>query len=212
MLLFYSMEKIDKRLAIISAAEKLFCEFGYEGTSTRQIAKESGANMAMINYYFGSKEGVFIEIMSTRISSFKTQLDSISDEKIPALEKLQKVIQGYTHRIVNNVDFHKIMHRELTLSQRPDMEIKIKDAIAQNLKVIENIIKEGIAAGNFKQVDCRMLIVTIMGTISNAVLSPTKVTGALSFNFDDTKEREKLAQRIITHLSDLITTYLSTKK
>lgn len=206
------MEKIDKRLAIISAAEKLFCELGYEGTSTRQIAKESGANMAMINYYFGSKEGVFIEIMSSRISSFKTQLDSISEEKIPALEKLLKVIQGYAHRIINNVDFHKMMHRELTLSQRPDMEQKIKEAITQNLMVIENIIKEGIADGSFKPVDCRMLIVTIMGTISNAVLSPTKVTGTLSFNFDDAKERENLTQRIITYLSDLITTYLSPKK
>ncbi len=68
------MEKTDKKTDILKAAEMLFSEFGYEGTSTRQIAKESGANMAMINYYFGSKEGVFIEIMEDRISGFKSQL------------------------------------------------------------------------------------------------------------------------------------------
>ena len=42
------MEKIDKRANILEAAERLFTELGYEGTSTRQIAKESGANMSMI--------------------------------------------------------------------------------------------------------------------------------------------------------------------
>ncbi|RZL05297.1 MAG: TetR/AcrR family transcriptional regulator, partial [Pedobacter sp.] len=48
-------EKADKRVNILEAAEKLFSELGYEGASTRQIAKEAGANMSMINYYFGSK-------------------------------------------------------------------------------------------------------------------------------------------------------------
>ncbi|RYG15116.1 MAG: TetR/AcrR family transcriptional regulator, partial [Chitinophagaceae bacterium] len=45
------MEKTDKKTDILNAASMLFSEFGFEGTSTRQIAKESGANMAMINYY-----------------------------------------------------------------------------------------------------------------------------------------------------------------
>ncbi|MDQ7949258.1 MAG: TetR family transcriptional regulator, partial [Pedobacter sp.] len=33
------MEKADKRTEILRAAEQLFAEFGYEGTSTRQISK-----------------------------------------------------------------------------------------------------------------------------------------------------------------------------
>ena len=74
-------EKIDKKQAILDAAEKLFCETGYEGTSTRQISKESGANMAMISYYFGSKEGVFQEIMEQRMKDFNVQLVNINEGK-----------------------------------------------------------------------------------------------------------------------------------
>ncbi|HNO01068.1 MAG TPA: TetR family transcriptional regulator, partial [Chitinophagaceae bacterium] len=37
-------------------AEKLFAEKGYNGTSVRDIAEKAGINLAMVSYYFGSKE------------------------------------------------------------------------------------------------------------------------------------------------------------
>ncbi len=205
-------EKVDKRQAILDAAEKLFCETGYEGTSTRQIAKESGANMAMINYYFGSKEGVFVEIMNERIAGFASQLKIINEDKISALEKLHKVIEGYVNRIMNNTAFHKMMHRELSLTQRPEMYDKIKDAMSHNMQLIERIITGGIEDGSFKQVDVRMVIATIMGTITNIVIAPHKIISCSSFDLNDPKDKKIIKERAITHLQDLTTVYLTSKK
>jgi AcrR family transcriptional regulator len=206
------MEKTDKKTDILTAAEKLFCEYGFEGTSTRQIAKESGANMAMINYYFGSKMGVFLEIMEGRVASFKSHLNAIKGENIPAKEKLLKVIDQYATRILNNASFHKMMYRELSLALRPEMFSQIKEAMGQNLIVIENIIKEGIENGDFKPVDIRMTIVSIMGTISMVTTSPTKI--APNSNYDLTKEedRQTIKTRLIAHLQDMILTHLTPKK
>lgn len=206
------MQKVDKRFEILKAAERLFSEFGYEGTSTRQIAKESGANMAMINYYFGGKEGVFLEIMEERISGFKSQLDAINDEKISAKEKLKIVVAQYTTRIFSNISFHKMMHRELSLTQRPEMYTKIKDAMDQNLSVIEAIINKGIADGIFRNVDVRLSIMTIMGTITMAATAPYKIISAKSFDIKNEKDRETLKDRLILHLQDLILTHLSISK
>ncbi len=47
---------ISKEENILFAAEKLFAEKGFEGTSTREIAKAANVNISMISYYFGSKE------------------------------------------------------------------------------------------------------------------------------------------------------------
>lgn len=206
------MEKTDKRTDILRAAEKLFAEFGYEGTSTRQISRESGANMAMINYYFGSKEGVFLEIMEDRISGFKTQLNLIAEEPIPAKEKLLKVVEQYAKRIFSNVCFHKMMHRELSLTQRPEMFIQIKEAMAQNLNVIESIINSGIKDGHFRQVDVRMIIVSIMGTISMVATSPNKVIPDADFDIKNDEQRAILEQRLVAHLKDLIITHLTIPK
>jgi len=205
-------EKIDKKQAIVEAAEKLFCELGYEGTSTRQISKESGANMAMINYYFGSKEGVFMEIMTERIAGFKSQLKIINEDKISSLEKLHRVIEGYVDRIISNVAFHKLMHRELSLSQRPEMYIKIKDAMSQNMQFIERIINDGIEDGTFNKIDVRMLIATIMGTVTNVVISPSKVMACSTLDIESAKDKKIIKERAINHLKDLTTVYLTTKR
>jgi len=206
------MEKPDKRLNILAAAEKLFSELGYEGTSTRQIAKEAGANMSMISYYFGSKEGVFIEIMNNRISDFTTQLISINEDKISPMQKLFKVIEKYSKRILNNISFHKLMHRELSLAQRPEMFCKLKDALAENLSVLERIIDEGIEDHSFRSIDKRMLIATIMGTVTSLVTTPSKVTAGTNLDINDPKDREVLTKRVITHLEDLVQTYLTPQK
>ena len=203
------MEKIDKRSRILDAATKLFAEIGYEGASTRQIAKEAGANMAMINYYFGSKEGVFMEIMTEKIQSFKAELDSINNDNLTGMEKLLRVVEGYALRILSNNSFHRMMQRELLLSQRPEMFVKIKNAKAANLLVFENIILDGIADGSFRQVDVRMLITTVMSTISNVALSPTQITSGTSLDINNKKDKKLITERLIAHLKDLIITFLT---
>lgn len=206
------MEKPDKKANILKAAEILFSELGYEGTSTRNIAKESGANMSMINYYFGSKEGVFLDIMNQRIQDFNAQLVSINEESISPLEKLMQVIERYTQRIMCNISFHKMMHRELSLAQRPEMFCKLKDAMSSNLTFIEQIMNEGIADGSFRQVDVRMLIATIMGTISSVATMPSKITADSVLDITNPKDRAILTARVIAHLKDLIKTYLTPHK
>lgn len=53
----------DTKGKILHKAFELFGRFGYAGTSIRQIAQESGVNLAAINYHFQNKENLFWEIM-----------------------------------------------------------------------------------------------------------------------------------------------------
>lgn len=206
------MEKVDKRANILEAAETLFSQLGYEATSTRQIAKEAGANMAMINYYFGSKEGVFMEIMSSRIAGYSSQLNGIKVENLPHLEKLIKAILGYATRILSNHNLHKMMHRELSLPHRPEMFFKIKNAMLENHGIIEQIITDGIEAGDFRQVDVRMFIASLMGTISNVAINPAKITSGTTLDINNPEDRKVITNRLSTYLNDLITTYLTSKQ
>lgn len=206
------MEKTDKRADILEAAELLFSEFGFEGTSTRQIAKASGANIAMISYYFGGKEGVFMEIMEGRIAGFKSQLDQINEEKIDPQAKLLKVVECYTDRIFSNTNFHKMMHRELSLSQRPAVFNKIKEALARNRGIIGQIIESGIEKGIFRQVDVRLCIATIFGTISQVVTSPAKISDEPDFDMENPAHREPLKNRVIAHLQKMIVAQISINK
>ena len=52
----------DTRAQLIEAALDTFGRFGYEGASTREIAKAAGANLAAIVYHFGGKEGLHVAV------------------------------------------------------------------------------------------------------------------------------------------------------
>lgn len=47
---------------ILTAAEKLFAQHGHDGTTLREITKAAGVNLAAVNYHFGSKQALYIEV------------------------------------------------------------------------------------------------------------------------------------------------------
>ncbi|MGB2864901.1 MAG: CerR family C-terminal domain-containing protein [Sedimentisphaerales bacterium] len=55
-----SVKNVKGRL--LDAAEGLFCERGFKGTSIRDIAASAGCNIASVNYYFGSKEKLYEKV------------------------------------------------------------------------------------------------------------------------------------------------------
>ena len=55
------MARDDARRRIIEAAGPVFAEKGYDGATVREICQEAGVNAAAVNYYFGSKERLYIE-------------------------------------------------------------------------------------------------------------------------------------------------------
>ena len=68
------------RLKLMTVAEKLFAEKGFHGTSTRDLARESGMNISLISYYFGNKEGLYKAILMDFAEQAMQQLGQIVAE------------------------------------------------------------------------------------------------------------------------------------
>jgi len=61
------------RERILNAAELLFVEQGFEATSLRQITSRAGANLAAVNYHFGTKEALVRDIFDRRLRVLNAQ-------------------------------------------------------------------------------------------------------------------------------------------
>lgn len=66
-------EVVDRRDAILDAAEGLFCFHGFHGVSVREVAKEAGVDPALLNYYFTSKRGLFDAVFLRRAEVVNSQ-------------------------------------------------------------------------------------------------------------------------------------------
>jgi len=72
---------------LLDAAEELFCEGGFEGTSVRDIAASAGCNVAAVNYYFGGKEKLYEEV-------WRRHLIPMRDARIAGIEKVLAQNEG----------------------------------------------------------------------------------------------------------------------
>ena len=110
--------KVNKKERILEVAENLFAQLGYEGTSTRYLAQEAGVNMAMLNYYFGSKDGLLKAVLNRRVSGMLQALTGIKEQNISSWDKLIQAINSYLDRVLSNNYYYRILHRELSLRER----------------------------------------------------------------------------------------------
>jgi len=88
---------------IKEAARKLFTQKGFDAVKTRDIAEEAGLNLALLNYYFRSKQKLFDLIMMENIQQFvQTIVLRISESNISVTEKVERVVEAYIDMISAN--------------------------------------------------------------------------------------------------------------
>ncbi|MEO8535625.1 MAG: TetR family transcriptional regulator [Flavobacterium sp.] len=159
------VELNDKKIQILEVAEKLFSEKGFEGTSIRDISKMAKINIAMVSYYFGSKERLLESLLLYKTSDLKLQIELLLHENLEPLDKVNKLIEIYINRINCNRGIYRILHFELTSKKREENLAAFNELKKGNLKSLETIVKEGQSKGIFrKDVIIPLITPTIMGT------------------------------------------------
>lgn len=206
------MEFNEKQIQIIEATEKLFAEKGYEGTSVRDIAQDAGVNVAMISYYFGSKEKLMEALFVHRISLSRLTLENLLQNKeLKGFEKIDKLIDNYVSKIMSNPCFHRIIMPAKMAKEMKDVTKIIYENKLRNLDLVTRIIQEGQKNKEFvKQVDVPMLIITMLG-------SAYQILNNLPFyrimykieDLSDEEVNKHLSKKLTTHLKQLFKAILT---
>lgn len=86
---------------IMDVAIDLFANNGFKGTSIREIAKHSGMTITNIYYYFGSKEGLLMEILEKLTHQIVERLRQISETDCQPLERFKLLLQTHLELLLN---------------------------------------------------------------------------------------------------------------
>jgi AcrR family transcriptional regulator len=99
---------------IKAAARKVFMRKGFGASRTRDIAEEAGINLALLNYYFRSKEKLFHEIMMERVQQlFGTVAPILIDSSTSLDRKMELMASGYIDLLLKNPDLPMFVLNEL---------------------------------------------------------------------------------------------------
>lgn len=99
---------------IKEAASKVFTKKGYGNARTRDIAEEAGINLALLNYYFRSKEKLFDIVMAERIQKlFGILTPVLNDTETTLEEKFEKITENYINMLIEHPDLPIFVLSEL---------------------------------------------------------------------------------------------------
>ena len=163
----------DKQIQIIETAETLFADRGYDGTSVRDIADEAGVNVAMISYYFGSKDKLLEALFELRIGSIQMRVENlIKDDSLSPLEKVNMLIDDHVERVMQKQCFHKIMISVLLTNKIPAILTAANSVKLRIAGIVSELIKDGQKKGVFKKkVDVILMLNTMVGTVAQTLMS-----------------------------------------
>jgi AcrR family transcriptional regulator len=121
-------EKIRK------SAEKEFMEKGFAGARIRDIAANAGINLALLNYYFRSKEKLYEQIMAQKIDKlFALILPTLNDKTTSLLHKLHLIAEHYANMLTHEPNLPGFVLSEMQNNPRGfAAQIKLKSNIMQS--------------------------------------------------------------------------------
>ena len=161
----------EKQINIMEAAETHFADRGFEGSSVRDIADTAGVNLAMISYYFGSKEKLLEAVFSYRSRFFTLALENmVQNQDLEPMQKVDLLIDQYIDKLLNQQCFHRIVVREQMVDSNSIITERLLQMKRTNQALITQLIQEGQQKKVFrKNVDVPLLMSTLVGTVGHLI-------------------------------------------
>jgi AcrR family transcriptional regulator len=153
---------------IKAAARKIFTQKGFAATRTRDIAEEAGINLALLNYYFRSKEKLFEMVMRENIHLFLGAiLEKINSNPRPFEEQLDIIVSSYIDMLLENPNLPFFVLNLLQSGQwnREDKNDTLLRDIEQLRSSFLTNIRDEMEKGNIKRVHPLHIIANMMGLI-----------------------------------------------
>ena len=182
----------EPRQQILDAALKLFAQKGYAATTVREIVDTVGITAPSLYYYFGNKEGLYMELMQTHCAQIDSVLESHLHTSASARNRLKNLVDKIFLHVIEDKDFFRLM---FTIYYGPSQGAPYCDFISYHVKfhaAIRKIIEEGIASKEFQPGNAGHITWVIRGVVQLSIEEQIK---------DD---RKKIDQQGLQRILDFI--------
>ncbi|NLI99835.1 MAG: TetR/AcrR family transcriptional regulator [Bacteroidales bacterium] len=167
------MEPLTTEQKIIEAASKLFSRKGFAATKTREIAEEAGINLALLNYYFGSKENLFKGVVKEKLRMLlEAMIPILSDAKVPLDQKIATIARNYTKLLLENEELPIFILNEWSVNKELFVDIT-RNARLFTMPVIQEQLKEKGITTNTAD-----FIVNILGLVMFPFVAKPMITSS----------------------------------
>ncbi|HCT31228.1 MAG TPA: hypothetical protein DIW31_10985 [Bacteroidales bacterium] len=132
----------------ISAAQKLFQQYGFRKTTMEDIAKAMGRGKSTLYYYYKSKDEIFDEVITKEINEVTKKTKNAIEKESTAVDKLKVYLKVSLKTVKTKVNLYKIVKGELLDDFAPINKL-VKRYNTNEYLVIKEILLLGIENNEF---------------------------------------------------------------
>lgn len=182
------MDVTDVRQKIMDAARELFINKGLKETTVRDIANASGRNIAMINYYFRSKENLFETIFEESFEKLIARIFAYIDSDLPLFELIDRWVCAYYDSLHDDPKLPLFIIYEIQKNpERLVRKIRLKNPYQTFGKLAIRIDRE-IERGRIKEIPTSNFILSVMSLSVFPMLLSTVAPALLGLMDDQYQE------------------------
>lgn len=160
--MFNNEDSSEVKRKILKEAQVLFIKNGYKGTSVRDIAKASGTNVAMVNYYFKSKYNLFEIIFEDALDIFTKRIFETVTSDLPFFELIETWIHTYYELLFEYPQIAAFILNEVSLNPEGlTQRIKNRNPYSSFSK-IEQRIEEEVRKGTIRETPAADFLLNIL--------------------------------------------------
>jgi len=159
----------EVRERLLSGATGLFASKGYAATTVREIVERAGVTKPVLYYYFGSKEGIYLDLMREPFSKFAALVEEALLQAASARERLFRLCLRAYDIFVENLDAARVMY---SIYYGPPQGAPFVDFDAYHHRFQEavlQVLREGIRDGEFRRVDLHDAVWAVIGAVNVAM-------------------------------------------
>ena len=172
-------DRVATQKSLIAAGEELFSKHGFSGVTLDMVAAESGANKAMVSYYFGSKEGLYDAVIEAIVCDVLTNVKENLLTSSDPVKNFRRYIAALGHAFSERQSFCAILMREYIEGSMQEREVPFRQVL-QFYQMTESFYKAGRKARLFRSFDIHQLHLSIVGPLVHFVLTQRLRDRALS--------------------------------
>lgn len=164
------------RRKLLAEATRLFNRRGYASTSVREIVAAAGVTKPVLYHYFGSKEGLYLEIMKDFIERFNSVLEEFQRRKESARERILRLSDVMFVLCQERIESVRLMYSSYYGPPQGAPAVDFDCLYARVFEAIRKTIEEGMRAGEFRRGDASEMAWVPLGVMTVALegeLAPT---------------------------------------